>query len=91
MVKIFFVENAYEFGTAMAFGVLCDYFPCLRKVFDKKLSKLESLMAAKKAYSSKLADVHVSTYNGQTMRDITDFFQKVISENFLTKNLMCVI
>nr|UJQ69847.1 cytochrome P450 18a1 [Diamesa zernyi] len=72
--------NANEFGTAMALGVLCDFFPGLKSLFRWKFKKLESLMAAKKAYTRTLSCKHVSTYDGQQMRDITDFFHKVEEE-----------
>lgn len=72
------LENGNNFARSVLFGVVCDYFPWAKFFMKKQLNSLETLFQVQKDHAKNLASEHVKSYNGKNLRDIADFFHKVM-------------
>ena len=71
------LSTASEFGTSVAFGVICDYIPQAEFLLKGKLRKFKLLMERIAKYSDKLSSAHIENYDGENMRDISDMYRKI--------------
>ena len=74
------LSKAEDFGKYVAFGVICDFLPWAKFLIRKQLQSFEDLQNHFSNYSDKLAAVHIESYDGETMRDMSDMFRKVAEE-----------
>ena len=69
-----------RFGTAVQFGVICDYIPSAAFLMKRKLQEYKELIQNIVNYSDKLASNHIDSYDGENMRDLSDMFHKAGEE-----------
>ena len=74
------IDLSRNFAEVIAFGVVIDFFPWAKVFLRKRLRLLQELMDALKAHSDKLAKAHIESYDGETIRDVSDMFRK-LAEN----------
>ena len=74
------LSKSENFGKYVAFGIICDFLPWAKFLMRKQLRSFEELLNHFTSYSDKLAAVHIESYDGETMRDMSDMFRKVAEE-----------
>ena len=74
------LSKSEDFGKYVAFGLICDFLPWAKFLMRKQLRSFEELLDHFMSYSDKLAAVHIESYDGETMRDMSDMFRKVAEE-----------
>jgi len=74
------LSKSDDFAKYVAFGIICDFLPWAKFLVRKQLQSFEDLLNNFMNYSDKLAEAHIGSYDGETMRDMSDMFRKVAEE-----------
>ena len=74
------LKSAKDFADAVTFGVLCDYIPWARFLVKGRLERLKKVLLRLKEFSNKMAAPHIDTYDGKSIRDVSDTFHSVCEE-----------
>ena len=74
------IGQSKRFGTAVQFGVICDYIPSAAFLMRKQLQEYKELVQNILNYSDKLASNHIDSYDGENMRDLSDMFHRAGDE-----------
>ena len=74
------LKKADGFVEIFQFGITCDFIPEVEFLIKGKLRKYEQLVQNILNYSDKLASMHIDTYDGENMRDLSDMFRKAGEE-----------
>ena len=74
------LSQSGTFAKAVQFGVICDYIPKAAFLMKNKLREYKELIQNIIDYSDELASIHIDTYDGENMRDLSDMFHKAGEE-----------
>lgn len=74
------IAQSKRFATAVQFGVICDYIPSAAFLMKSQLQNYKELIQNVVGYSDKLSSVHIDSYDGENMRDLSDMFHKAGEE-----------
>lgn len=72
--------QAKRFPKVIQFGVICDFIPEASFMLKRNLQDYKELVENILSYSDKLASVHIDSYDGENMRDLSDMFHKAGEE-----------
>ena len=71
------LESPIKFSKLMAYGVICDFLPWMKFLVKKQLQELEELLENFSKHFDNISAVRIDSYNGKTMRDVSDVFRKL--------------
>ena len=74
------LDGPNKFAKLIVFGVVCDFLPWMKFIVRKQLKELEDLLELFRQHFDNLSVPHINSYDGETMRDMTDIFRKMVEE-----------